>query len=53
MRKKKKDNWNKVNILKSQNEKIKKILKNTGDFSSVSQFVVFAVRKELGRQEVQ
>jgi len=46
MRKNKDGNWTKINILKSQAEEIRKILKE-GEFANVSQFVVFVVRKEL------
>jgi len=46
MKKVKPENWTKVNILTSQSKEIAKILKK-GEFVNMSQFVVFAVRKEL------
>ena len=47
MKKSRKVSWIKVNILKSQSDQIKRLLKNNDDFANISQFVVYAVRKEI------
>jgi len=47
MKRTQKSKWAKVNILRTQIEEIQKITKNDDLFANVSQFVIFAVRKEI------
>jgi len=42
-----KSGWAKVNLLQSQLIEIKNLIKKQSQFSNISQFVVFAIRKEL------
>jgi len=47
MKRTQKSKWAKVNILRTQIEEIQKITRNDDLFANVSQFVIFAVRKEI------
>lgn len=47
MKKIQKSKWAKVNILGTQIQEIQKIIRNDDLFANVSQFVIFAVRKEI------
>ena len=42
-----KNQWKKVNILQTQENEIQQLIQKYNKFPNVSQFVVYAVRKEI------
>ena len=43
--------WKKVNILETQTDEILELIQKFNKFPNVSQFVVYAVRKEIDLQK--